>query len=252
MTAEMEPTAPGEGVEPLEQLLRVQDLDITLSQLQHRRASLGERRELEAVEAALASLGQQAAALGAQRAALLEKQAEMDEAVAGLTERRRLLEERMYGSRGSAARDLQAMDDEIHNLTQRRAEIEELELAVMEEQEPVDAELARVADERAQLELAAENLRGALAAVEAVVLTEIAEVERARGIEASRLPTALADHYETLRGRLGGVAVARLLGNRCDGCHLELPSVEVDRLRHQPPGTIATCDQCGRILVRVG
>ena len=64
------------------------------------------------------------------------------------------------------------------------------------------------------------------------------------------MPAALTDRYETLRGRLAGVAVARLVGNHCDGCHLELPSVEVERIRHVPATTIVTCDQCGRMLVR--
>jgi hypothetical protein len=43
--------------------------------------------------------------------------------------------------------------------------------------------------------------------------------------------------------------VARLIGHHCDGCHLELSSAEVERIRHQGPDTIVTCDQCGRILV---
>ena len=67
--------------------------------------------------------------------------------------------------------------------------------------------------------------------------------------EAALLPTALADRYETLRSRLKGTGAARLVGSRCDGCHLELSSVEVEKIRALPPGEIATCEQCGRILV---
>jgi predicted nucleic acid-binding Zn-ribbon protein len=44
--------------------------------------------------------------------------------------------------------------------------------------------------------------------------------------------------------------VARLVGNHCDGCHLTLPSMELDRIRHAPETEVFTCDQCGRILVR--
>lgn len=231
-------------------LLRVQDLDTAISQLQHRGAMLAERQELDAVEATLATLAARVADLGTQRQALLARQAELEEQIGGLTARRKALEDRMYADRGSASRDLQAMDGEIHHLAQRRAEIEEVELAVMEEQEPIDADLARLADERSQLEAAAASLRTAAAAAEAVVDTEIATLESSRGVEAARLPTDLGDRYEVLRGRLGGIGAARLVGNRCDGCHLELPSAEVDRIRHQPPGTVVTCDQCGRILVR--
>ena len=63
------------------------------------------------------------------------------------------------------------------------------------------------------------------------------------------LPTALSDRYETLRARLKGTGAARLVGSHCDGCHLELGSVEVEKIRALPPGEVATCEQCGRILV---
>jgi predicted nucleic acid-binding Zn-ribbon protein len=45
------------------------------------------------------------------------------------------------------------------------------------------------------------------------------------------------------------VAVARLVGNHCDGCHLTLPAMELDRIRHLPEDELVTCEQCGRILV---
>ena len=237
--------------DPLVQLLRVQDLDTEITQLRHRKATLAQRRELEAAEASLATLGRRAAELDDQRDELLSRQAALEEQIASVARRSRGLEERMYAARGSAARDLQAMDGEIHHLTQRRAELEEAELEVMVEQEPVDAERARLADERAQLEQAAGSLRTALAAAEAVVGTELSALEATRTTEAARLPQELAARYDQLRRRMAGVGAARLVGNRCDGCHLELPSAEVDRIRHLPPGEIATCDQCGRILVRV-
>lgn len=236
--------------DPLQQLLRVQDLDTSIAQLRHRKATLAERRELQAAEESLATLAHRAGELDAQRADLLARQAALEEQIASVTRRSRELEQRMYAARGSAARDLQAMDGEIQHLSQRRAELEEAELEVMVDQEPVDAERARLADERAQLEEAAGSLRTALAAAESVVGTELSALEATRTTEAAVLPPALTARYEQLRERLGGVGAARLVGNRCDGCHLDLPSAEVDRIRHLPPGEVATCDQCGRILVR--
>jgi predicted nucleic acid-binding Zn-ribbon protein len=71
----------------------------------------------------------------------------------------------------------------------------------------------------------------------------------ARAAEAAQLPAALADRYEGLRTRLKGTGAARLIGHRCDGCHLELSSAEVERIRATTPDSVVTCDQCGRILV---
>jgi len=74
--------------------------------------------------------------------------------------------------------------------------------------------------------------------------------EGRRGALASGLPEELAERYETLRSRLGGVGAARLVGDHCGGCHLTLSSVELERLRRLPPDELATCPECDRILVR--
>jgi predicted nucleic acid-binding Zn-ribbon protein len=90
---------------------------------------------------------------------------------------------------------------------------------------------------------------GSLAEAESVVDSELAVVSAEREKIVPRVPGQLMRVYEQLRARLGGVAVARLVANRCDGCHLTLPATELDRIRHLPPGEMVTCDQCGRILV---
>ena len=67
----------------------------------------------------------------------------------------------------------------------------------------------------------------------------------AAGVEAELLAA-----YEDLRVELGGIAVARLVGSVCGGCHLGLSAVEVDRIKKQPPDALVRCDECGRLLVR--
>jgi predicted nucleic acid-binding Zn-ribbon protein len=120
------------------------------------------------------------------------------------------------------------------------------ERAPLDEQvELSDRELATLAERRAEL-------AGGLAASEGRVNGEIAEFEAQR--DAAREVVA-PDHlaiYDKLRPRLAGVAVARLVGTHCDGCHLTLPATELDRLRHEPPDALVYCDQCGRVLVRQG
>jgi uncharacterized protein len=242
---------PSVGDDPLQRLLQLQDIDTAVTQAQHRRAALPERTELQSVEEALAALAVRAQGLGEQDEALTARQVELEKQIATAASRRQALEDRMYAARGSAARDLQAMEGEVRHLSERRAELEEAELEVMIEREPVDAALAEVAGERAKLEESAGSLREVVGTAEADLDQELSHLEAERGPTRAGLPEDLLERYEGLRRRLGGVGAARLVGNRCDGCHLELPSAEVDRIRHLPPGTAATCDQCGRILVRV-
>lgn len=233
----------------LERLLEVQDLDTAIAQLHHRKAALPERQALASLDAALKDNARRAADAESTRAELVARQAALDAEIATTTARRETIEQRMYSARGAPARDLQAMDDEVRHLRQRKDQFEDAELEIMVALEPVDAELATLAAERAQVGAHAEALRAALAAAEAEIDDAVSVQVAAREAADGQLPSDLKERYDALRTRLGGTGAARLVGNRCSGCHLELPSMEVERIRHLPPGTAATCEQCGRILV---
>ena len=64
------------------------------------------------------------------------------------------------------------------------------------------------------------------------------------------MPEDLWPEYDRLRAALGGVAVARLVNGTCQGCHLRLSAVEVDRIRKLSPDEPVHCEECGRLLVR--
>jgi predicted nucleic acid-binding Zn-ribbon protein len=235
----------------LDHLLAVQDLDIALTQLQHRRDALAQTSGLAAVETQIAALEAERRDANARRTELTNTQKNLEEQIAGISERRSVLEQRMYAARGTSARDLQAMSEEVRHLTQRRADLEELELAAMLDQDPIDAELAALDERMAPLRAQADELRTQVDDAARTIDADIATTASQRTSEAKQLPTALSDRYETLRARLKGTGAARLIGNRCDGCHLELSSMEVEKIRAIPPGEVATCEQCGRILVPV-
>jgi len=221
--------------EPYDTLLQVQELDTELDQLRHRIEALPER-------AALAELGSRQAALAVAMAevqALVDdlagRQSALEQQIAASARRRHEIEERMRSGGVTAARDLQAMDHEVGQLADRQHDLEEEEILLMEEEEPLDIALAEHRATAVELEV---ELRAAI---------ELAQT--ARAAVATGLPDELAERYERLRTHLGGVGAARLVGNRCDGCHLTLPSVEVERIHQLPADTFATCPQCDRILV---
>jgi hypothetical protein len=235
----------------LARLLVVQDLDTTITQLQHRRAALREKSGLAALEAELAALETEQAAARAERDALLAVQKDLEGQIAVINERRTGIEQRMYAARGTSTRDLQAMGDEVRHLGERIAELEELELVAMVDQEPFDATLAALALRREPMDAKAVDLRAEVAQGQAEIDAELATATTARAAEAATLPAALAERYEALRTRLRGTGAARLIDHHCGGCHLEMAQSEVEKIRHLPPDTMVTCDQCGRILIPV-
>ena len=53
-------------------------------------------------------------------------------------------------------------------------------------------------------------------------------LEQARSLAATVTGATRLISSPLLRAHLGGVGAARLVGDRCDGCHLTLPSVELE------------------------
>jgi len=235
--------------EPFDTLIEVQMHDTALDQLRHRIESLPERSELREVEmrrkGLLAALGE----VTTQVDDLADRQRVLEDRIAAAAKRRHEIEERMRSGEVSASRELLAMDQEVHQLGARQTQFEEEEIALLEEEEPLDSLLADHQVAAAALADDVTRLRAAIAEAEGEISASIATAEALRAESAARLPEELAARYERLRARLGGVGAARLVGDRCDGCHLTLSSVEVERIRHLPPDSFATCAQCDRILV---
>lgn len=233
----------------LETLLQVQDHDTRLDQLRHRMDAMPERSELRAVEERRSALAAEQAGVQAQVDELAGRQRQLEERIASAADRRHVIERRMQAGDVPAARDLQAMDHEVQHLGTRQAELEDEEIALLEEEEPLDAVLEEHRAATAALDADRERLAVAISAAEQELRTAIAEEEVLRASSAADLPADLSERYEVLRSRKGGVGAARLVGDRCEGCHLSLSSVDVERIRNLPPEQVATCTECDRILV---
>jgi predicted nucleic acid-binding Zn-ribbon protein len=233
-----------------ERLLEVQDHDTAVDQLRHRRSSLPEQSELAGVESRLTALESRAAEVQTGRDELGVRQAALEEQIEVSRARRTELERRMYGGQVTAARDLQAMDDEVKHLKRHISELEDREIEIMEALEPIDTELATAEAERTALRHDRERLREAIASAVETIDSGIASQGQARLAAAATVPPDLLARYEKLRTTLAGTGAARLVGASCSGCHLTLPAMEMDRIRKAPPDEVITCDQCGRILVR--
>jgi predicted nucleic acid-binding Zn-ribbon protein len=81
-----------------------------------------------------------------------------------------------------------------------------------------------------------------------------AELDRAKQERAFLVPqidTALYDLYEKVRGSANGVGAALLIGNKCDGCHLQINAIEIERIKSLAADEVLRCEECRRILVRI-
>jgi predicted nucleic acid-binding Zn-ribbon protein len=235
---------------PFAALLDVQDHDTIVDQLRHRRATLPERAELAGIDRRLGALDGRAKEARLQRDDLAGRQSSLEQQIEASRARRQALEKRLYGGQVAAARELQAMSEEVKHLARHISELEDRELEVMEALEPVDGELQAADVERDALEEETTRVGAALKEAEGQIDAEITAQSAARAAAAGKVRGDLLNRYEQLRAKLGGTGAARLVGASCGGCHLALPAMEIDRIRKAPPDTVITCEQCGRILVR--
>lgn len=237
--------------DPLEQLLAVQAQDTLATQLRTRRQSLPERAEAAEVAAALTDVGHRLGALDGERHRLDREQARIEDEIASLRAKVDHAEKAMYGGAVTNPRELQALQDESASLTRRIGELEDQELEVLVEREPIDAAAEAAVAERAALEERATQVALRITAAEAEIDVELDAVTAARAAAAADVPADLLAEYESLRSQNGGIGVARLEhGTTCGGCRIQLSAVERDRIKGLPADARIHCEECGRLLVR--
>lgn len=233
-----------------EPLLAVQERDTHTDQLSHRAEHLPERARLLALEARIAALDEQTATVRDRRGELARSQQRLENEVASLTARADQAEKQLYSGAVSNPRELQAFQDDVASIRRRISQLEDDELEILELAEPVDAELAELGAERERLAAEQARVVAELAEAEAGITAELDAVRAERAELAAAVDAALWSEYDALRSQLGGVAIARLVGSTCQGCHLALSAVEVDRIRKLGVDEIVHCEECGRLLVR--
>ena len=233
---------------PAETLLALQDIDTAITQLLHQRAHLPERA-VEATERGAVD------AINKKRAQVVERRQAIADAQAGLERSLRELDARAADlaaklPRTTVVREAEALIAEQQTVRRRVRAIEDEELVLLEEDDALDTEDVV---HRGELAAAEERLAHAVEAreqAEAVVDAELARRREEREREAAPLPADLLARYDRLRAQHDGVAVARLVGGRCDGCHLMLAQAALERIRNAPSDEVVECEECGRLLAR--
>jgi uncharacterized protein len=229
-------------------LLELQAADTMADQLRHRRGNLPEREQLQAAKNDLIRWDQ---SLQTVRRRLDELNAEIEQA----EQRSHAIDTKKSRLQAQlktviAPREAEALQSEIAVLDRERRELDDAELAALEEQSRLDDDLQGLLAQE-------EPLREAFLAADAVLSSSQADIDGeldriARRLQGLRdaVDAKLLKQYDRLRQH-HVVAAAGLSGSRCDGCHLDLSAAELDEVRGTAAkaGGIAECPHCGRLLV---
>lgn len=231
----------------LKTLLVLQEHDLVIDQLQYRHTHHPLRQEIDLANSQITKLKALAANISSARDEAARSESKQADEVAKFSEHAAKVESRLYSGDVTVPRELQALQSDIEQLKRQARSCEDLQLEAMEIREPLDTQLAEVTAACAEAELVAETLLDTLNAELAAIDSETAqEVSQRHLIAATVVPEILVDYD---RRRTNGVGAARLVGVKCEGCHLTIPNVEAERIRKAPEGTVASCENCGCILV---
>lgn len=231
----------------LERLHQLQTIDSSLDQSAYRRAHLDERSAHRAAHAATTAARQSLESNEARRRTIDTEYGAIEEAGRQLDAKIARLEGQMRNV--VVTREAEAIQREIATLRSERDAGDEQGLVLLDESESLAALVPAIEAEIAALAAAEQVAAAALSAAEAALDAQVAAFRSERELVVSSLPADLLTRYEQMRPSFKGVAVARLQGTRCTGCHLDLSRVEIEALRAVPQGEVPECPQCARILV---
>lgn len=230
---------------PLSDLLDLQDVDLEIDRLLHRRESLPELDQYRAANAARLELEAEHEKLAS---SLRELELELDREDGELDileEKLKESETRLYAG-GMSARETENKRVEVQSMRGRREALEERVLGLLERREQLQAQVDSVAADLDRARSLEADLEGRIAAEWKVIDADIARKEAQKADLAVPIDDELLEMYEQLRRTKEGVAVGRLEHGVCGGCHLTLSLAEQAEAAKSEP---TRCIHCRRLIV---
>lgn len=229
--------------------MNVPELALHHQRLDQRAGSL--RSQIARVQVALAAdpeaerLEREVAAAQAERREVELRVREREREAAAQRTRLRGRERELMSGRIRNPTELMKLNQEVEHLRAAVSQEEDAELELMERQEQLDADVARLEAElaaaRERTAAATPGLRSRLEGLE----RDLGEVESERDATWDRLPPQWQEAYRRVRSRQAD-PVAEVAGGQCQACRVAVTSSGMQTLRR---AGLLQCDNCGRILV---
>jgi predicted nucleic acid-binding Zn-ribbon protein len=234
-------------MDPARPLLDIQELDTAIDRATAR------MRELEAGTDGAAALAEANAAersVGELRLRLDElarDQMRFEHEIDSMSQKAAAEERRLYDGSVANARELESIRHEVDNLKKRRTDREDELLGLMEVREDLEAKERSATERWDELRAHVQTVEGAAADELGRLTIELKERSEARAALAETVDAELLELYEDLRRQKKGVGAVALIDGVCQGCHEQLSSVELDRLKRTED--TKRCEHCRRILI---
>jgi predicted nucleic acid-binding Zn-ribbon protein len=233
-------------------LLDLQQLDTRLDQLAHRAANLPELARHADLTERLAEFHTDSVQAQTELSDLGEQVAKAELEVAGVRARAHKDQTLLDSGAISSGKQLEEIQHEITSLARRQTSLEDVELELMEQAEGVQARVDILSDTVAKTRAEIADVEQARDAVLGEISDEVITIELRRVKLVDDVPADLTALYQRLRGNLGGVGAAPLVGKHCEGCNMQLAPTDLSAIAAAAPDDVVRCEECSRILIRRG
>ncbi len=166
--------------------------------------------------------------------------------LASTEEQRKQKHDRCYGGTVSDPKELRALEMKIEELTSLKGKLEEELLLLMDRAEEEEQAVQKAEDVVRRLRAHAEDVEAHFSMETKRLKQEIADLEEQRKNLLPQISSERLKMYDTLRERLGGVAVAAVVDFTCTACHTAVPRDQAERILTST--TPIRCENCKRIL----
>jgi len=231
-------------------LIELQKIDTTIISCGVRLANLPEIEQIKAIHKRLedAAIELKVVETELEDVSIDLRRSEVD--VEAVVERMKKDEARL-NSGAASPKELEQTQHELATLAKRKAELEDGELEIMMRFDSVKKRLDELANDEVGLKQLELELNVRLENSKSEINSELESAKVARAVLVPQIETSLYDLYEKVRASANGVGAALLIGNKCDGCHLEINAIERERIKGLDAEEVLRCEECRRILVRI-
>ncbi len=231
-------------------LIELQLIDSQITQAKVKLAGLPEIEQITAIHTRLQNTAVELSVVETELAdvAIELRRSELD--VEQVDDRIKKDETRLNSGIGTP-KELEQLQHELVTLAKRKADLEDGELEILMKHDGVKFRVDELLNDQIGLQKLELELNVRLENAKAEIGATMAELGGARSALVPKIDPALLELYDKIRHSAHGVGAALLIGNKCDGCHLAINAVELERIKGLAMDEIIRCEECRRILVRI-
>jgi predicted nucleic acid-binding Zn-ribbon protein len=229
------------------ELLRVQELDNAIAQANRAIASPPQATSLAELAPQVAEVRSRRLVASGELEDARSELAKIESDVRVVEARAARDEERMQHT--SSVKDVAALEAELEALRKRRSDLEDVELAIMERIEQIEARATEIDAEGASAEQRVAQLESERDDASASWERKRADAASDRATIVAALPAELVALYDKQHDRYG-VGAARLVGGISLASNMKLSPSDLAQVRSAAPDEVVLCPDSGAILIR--